>query len=106
MAEFKGYLENQNLEIALSTVKSLTQFTKEEAAPDGSLNNSLAKGNLTQSQEAEKEKRMVTLDNFEITKSRTTGKSGRKKFAKASGASNANPLMTLDFFEGSGVGAS
>ena len=44
------------------------------------------------------------MNNFEINQSRFSGKAGKTKFTKASVASAANPLMTLDFFEGSGVG--
>ena len=69
-------------------------------------NNITVKGKLIETEAVKKAERLVTIDSFEIVKTRQSGKTGMKKFMKASGQAGGNSLMTLDFFEGSAVGAS
>ena len=107
LLKFKGFLEIQNQEISLQNIKSLASLSIViEASSSEATNQESTKGKLTITQTAKKADSVVTIDSFEIVKTRATGKSSKKKFTKASGQSAGNPLMTLDFFEGSAVGAS
>ena len=66
----------------------------------------MTQGSLNwQNRDGSKAQKLVTIEGFAITKSRKTAKGAKKKLLKASAQAGASNLMTLDFFEGSGVQA-
>ena len=87
----------------MKSLASMAASSRTESARDSVI---VTKGSLSLIEASAKPKQLVTLHNFEIVQARESGKCGRKKLAKASAQTGANPLMTLDFFEGSGVGSS
>ena len=103
-------LSNQSTEIALSSLKSLAEIQslsesklQERAEPED-----LPSKASLETRGNDSAGKIVTLSGFAIRKDRFSGQKAAiatKKFSRAQAQQSANPVMTLDFFEGSGVGS-